>query len=101
MLLLKYIRDNKQEVINRLKIKNFDASQIIEDLLDADSQRRNSQKQLDDTLAVSKKYAKEIGMLFKTGEREKAEEVKNKSIQLKQTAKELERSMNEAAEKTG
>lgn len=100
MLLVKYIRDNKQEVINRLKIKNFDALQIIEDLLDADSQRRNSQKQLDDTLAVSKQYAKEIGMLFKTGEREKAEEIKNKSIQLKQTAKELESSMNAAAEKT-
>lgn len=100
MLLVKYIRDNKQEVINRLKIKNFDALQIIEDLLEADSQRRNSQKQLDDTLAVSKQYAKEIGMLFKTGEREKAEEIKNKSIQLKQTAKELESSMNAAAEKT-
>lgn len=100
MLLIKYIRNNKQEVINRLKIKNFDALQIIEDLLDADSQRRNSQKQLDDTLAVSKQYAKEIGMLFKTGEREKAEEIKNKSIQLKQTAKELESSMNAAAEKT-
>lgn len=100
MLLIKYIRDNKQEVINRLKIKNFDALQIIEDLLDADSQRRNSQKQLDDTLAISKQYAKEIGMLFKTGEREKAEEIKNKSIQLKQTAKELESSMNAAAEKT-
>lgn len=100
MLLIKYIRDNKQEVINRLKIKNFDALQIIEDLLEADSQRRNSQKQLDDTLAVSKQYAKEIGMLFKTGEREKAEEIKNKSIQLKQTAKELESSMNAAAEKT-
>lgn len=100
MLLIKYIRDNKQEVINRLKIKNFDALQIIEDLLDADSQRRKSQKQLDDTLAVSKQYAKEIGMLFKTGEREKAEEIKNKSIQLKQTAKELESSMNAAAEKT-
>lgn len=100
MLLLKYIRDNKQEVINRLKIKNFDASQIIEELLEADSQRRNSQKQLDDTLAISKKHAKEIGMLFKSGEREKAEEIKNKSIQLKQTAKELEISMNEAAEKT-
>ena len=100
MLVLKNIRDNKQEIIDRLKIKNFDASQIIEELLEADSQRRNSQKQLDNTLAISKQYAKEIGMLFKSGEREKAEEVKNKSIQLKQTAKELENSMNMAADKT-
>lgn len=100
MLLIKYIRDNKQEVINRLKIKNFDASQIIEELLEADSQRRNSQKQLDDTLAISKQYAKEIGMLFKSGEREKAEEIRDKSTKLKQTAKELESFMNKAAEKT-
>jgi seryl-tRNA synthetase len=97
--LLKYIRENKEDVVSRLKIKNFDASQIVEDLLNADSDRRNAQKQLDDTLAVSKQLAKEIGMLFKNGEKEKAEETRNKSTQLKQTAKELENTMNVAAEK--
>ena len=100
MLQLKYIRENKQEVIERLKIKNFDASKIVEELIEADSTRRNSQKQLDDTLSVSKKLAKEIGMFFKTGEKEKAEEARNKSTELKQKAKELEVFMNEAASKT-
>ena len=100
MLQLKYIRDNKEEVINRLKIKNFDASKIVEELIDADSIRRNTQKQLDDALAVSNQLAKEIGQLFKTGQKEKAEEARNKSVELKQKAKELESSMNEASEKT-
>lgn len=100
MLQLKYIRDNKEEVINRLKIKNFDASKIVEELIDADSIRRNAQKQLDDALAVSNQLAKEIGQLFKTGQKEKAEEARNKSVELKQKAKELENSMNEASEKT-
>ena len=100
MLQLKYIRENKEEVIKRLKIKNFDATKIVEELIEADSERRNSQKQLDDTLAISKKLAKEIGMFFKTGEKEKAEEARNKTTELKQKAKELEVSMNKAAEKT-
>lgn len=100
MLLLKYIRENKEEVISRLKIKNFDASQIVDELLDADSLRRNSQKQLDDTLAVSKQMAKEIGMFFKNGEKDKAEEARIKSSKLKEKAKELEIAMNTAADKT-
>lgn len=96
MLQLKYIRDNKQEVIDRLKIKNFDASEIIDKLLNADEIRRSSQKQLDDTLAMSKKLSKEIGQFFKSGEKEKAEEARNKSTELKQKTKELEQKMSEA-----
>jgi len=99
MLQLKYIRDNKQEVINRLKIKNFDASIIVEELLKVDIERRDAQKQLDDTLAISKKLAKEIGMFLKSGEREKAEDAKSKSTDLKQKAKSFELIMNTAAEK--
>ncbi|PLX08107.1 MAG: serine--tRNA ligase [Marinilabiliales bacterium] len=96
MLQIKYIRDNKQEVIDRLKIKNFDAAQLIEDLLNADEVRRTAQKQLDDTLAVSKQLSKEIGQFFKTGQKDKAEEARNKTTELKAQAKELEQQMSDA-----
>jgi len=96
MLQIKYIRENKQEVVDRLKIKNFDAAQLIDDLLNADEIRRSAQKQLDDTLAVSKQLSKEIGQFFKTGQKDKAEEARNKSTELKAKAKDLEQQMSEA-----
>jgi len=96
MLQLKYIRDNKEEVIERLKIKNFDATKIIDELLAADSKRRETQKQLDDTLASAKKISKEIGLFFKNGEKEKAEEARNQSTSLKEKSKELEVEMKQA-----
>ncbi len=96
MLQLKYIRDNKQEVVDRLKIKNFDAAKLIDDLLNADEIRRTAQKQLDDTLAVNKQLSKEIGQFFKSGQKDKAEEARNKSTELKAKAKELEQQMTDA-----
>lgn len=96
MLQIKYIRENKQEVVDRLKIKNFDAAQLIDDLLNADEIRRSAQKQLDDTLALNKQLSKEIGQFFKSGQKDKAEEARNKSTELKAKAKELEQQMSEA-----
>lgn len=96
MLQIKYIRDNKQKVVDRLKIKNFDAAQLIDDLLNADEIRRSAQKQLDDTLAVNKQLSKEIGQFFKTGQKDKAEEARNKSTELKAKAKDLEQQMTDA-----
>ena len=95
MLQLNYIRNNKKEVIARLAIKNFNAETIVTSIIDLDEKRRETQKQLDDTLAESNKMAKEIGMYFKNGEREKAEEAKQKSTDLKKLSKELEQKQNE------
>lgn len=96
MLQIKYIRDNKQEVVDRLKIKNFDAAQLIDELLNADEIRRTAQKQMDDTLSVSKQLSKEIGQFFKSGQKDKAEEARNKSTELKAKSKELEQQMTDA-----
>ena len=35
MLQINFLRDNKQEVIERLKVKNFDASSIIDEVITA------------------------------------------------------------------
>ena len=48
MLLLNHIKENKQQVIDSLKIKNFDSAGIIENIIDIDSERRTLQKQSDD-----------------------------------------------------
>jgi len=94
MLLINYIKDNKDHVIKQLAIKNFDATIIVDEVIDLDILRKKSQKELDDILAESNKLAKEIGNLYKTGQRDKAEEAKAKSAELKATAKKLEELLN-------
>ena len=79
MLLINYIRDNKAYVIKQLAIKNFDAAAIVDEVIELDNLRKKTQKELDDSLSESNKLAKEIGNLYKTGQRDKAEEAKSKS----------------------
>ncbi len=94
MLLINYIRDNKAHVIKQLAIKNFDAAIIVDEVIELDNLRKKTQKELDDSLAENNKLNKEIGNLYKTGQRDKAEEAKSKSADLKIIAKELEQTLS-------
>ncbi len=98
MLQITFIRENRDLVVNRLAIKNFDAATIVDQSIALDETRRNTQKQLDDTLAASNKMAREIGQLFKTGKREEAEKTRAESTALKLRAKQLEQQLNEVVE---
>ena len=83
MLTLNLIRENYQEVIARLKVKNFDASSLVHEILDLDEKRRSTQNKLDSTQAELNIISKEIGGLMKANKKEEAEEKKNKTVQLK------------------
>src|SRR5690606_18441003 len=99
MLQLQFIRDNKEEVIARLKVRNFDATSAVEEVIALDEERRTLQSNLDNTLAQSKKLSNEIGDLFKTGQTEKANELKAQSLVLKEESKSLSENLNTTAEK--
>ncbi len=90
MLQLQYIRDNKEEVIARLSVKNIDAKSSIEKILEIDSDRRKVQNELDTLLNEANILAKQIGELMKAGKKAEAEDMKNRSGALKETAKKLE-----------
>jgi seryl-tRNA synthetase len=94
MLQIHLIRNNAEEVIEKLQVKNFDAREIVEKLLDVDVKRRSTQKQLDDTLAESNAIAKEIGNLFKTGKQSEANELRSRTTEMKQQVKELQDELN-------
>ncbi|PWG05858.1 serine--tRNA ligase [Polaribacter aquimarinus] len=99
MLQVQFIRDNKQIVLEGLAKRNFaDAETIIEQVLTADENRRKTQVELDNVLAESNKMSKEIGGLFKSGEIQKANILKEKTGQLKTTSKELAESLNTFAD---
>ncbi|MCK9203312.1 MAG: serine--tRNA ligase [Bacteroidales bacterium] len=90
MLQLNCIREHRQEVIDRLAIKNFQGEQIIQNIVDLDDKRRETQKQLDDIQAQGNQAAREIGILLKSGKKEEAGLLKEKTTRFKEQSKELE-----------
>jgi len=89
MLQLAVIRDNKERVIKALAKRNLDAQSLIDNVLDLDEKRRATQVELDTILAESNLLSKAIGEMMKSGEKSKAEIVKQKTVQLKEKSKEL------------
>ena len=89
MLVLQTIRENPEEVLRLLAIRNFEGKEIIETILSLDDRRKETQKMLDDNLARSNALAREIGMLFKAGKAAEANSLKEKTSELKELAKEL------------
>ncbi|HBO30136.1 MAG TPA: serine--tRNA ligase, partial [Leeuwenhoekiella sp.] len=87
MLHVTDIRDHKEDYINALTKRNFDATEVFEQVLSLDEKRRSTQASLDNTLAESNKLSKEIGMLFKNGEAQKANLLKERTGKLKEDSK--------------
>jgi seryl-tRNA synthetase len=87
MLQIQTLRDNKEAVISRLAVKNFQAAELVNTILDVDSRRRSSQAELDTLLAEQNNLAKQIGELFKSGKQHEANDLKNKSSALKEESR--------------
>ena len=98
MLQVPFIRENKDLVITRLAKRNIDATQMINDVISFDEERRRIQSELDNTLAESNALSKEIGNLYKKGETQKANLLKEKTSQLKELSKELNDALNAKSE---
>lgn len=99
MLQLKYLRENKEAVLKALEKRNFKEVELIDNLLDLDESRRKTQTELDQQLAEANSIAKEIGQLFKNGEPDKAQELKERSGQLKSSSKELQELLQDTENK--
>ena len=90
MLQVHYIKDNKETVLAGLAKRNFkNAESTIDAVLKADEDRKSTQAALDAILAKSNKISKEIGILFKSGEPQKANVLKEKTGALKEESKQL------------
>ncbi len=98
MLQVAFIRENKEDVIARLAKRNIDATEMINNAIVLDEERRALQTKLDSTKAESNSLSKEIGNLFKSGEAQKANLLKEKTTQLKETTKTLEQELNDKAD---
>ncbi|OIQ23286.1 serine--tRNA ligase [Lacinutrix sp. MedPE-SW] len=99
MLQVPFIRDNKEAVIAGLAKRHFDAKDLVEQVIVLDEERRTLQSKLDNTLAESNVISKEIGILYKSGQGEKANALKEKTSALKESSKTLTEDLNTTAEK--
>ena len=97
MLTLKMLRDDRNAVIEKLKIKNFDAQPIVDRVLELDALRRSLQTESDALLAQQKQQAARIGGLMKQGLRDEAEAAKAEVAELKARSGELLARMDEAS----
>ena len=99
MLTLAAIKENPQGIIAKLKVKHFDAEDMINNILELDKTRRSAQTQYDRNGAELKKFAAQIGALMKEGKKEEAEAVKTAVAELKNANKQIEAELDEAAAK--
>ena len=97
MLTLKTLRERPEWVIAKLKVKNFDAEQIVGRVLELDALRRSLQTESDSLLAAQKQKAAQIGSLMKQNLKEEAESVKAEVAQLKAKSTELLARMDAAS----
>nr|WP_321229091.1 serine--tRNA ligase [uncultured Psychroserpens sp.] len=98
MLQVAFIREHREDVIKRLAKRNLDATQLIDDAISLDEERRQLQTQLDNTLAESNTISKEIGDLYKSGKAADANALKEKTAKLKEDSKTLGDQLNEKSE---
>ena len=98
MLQVQFIKNNLNLVLEGLSKRNFaNAEQTIESVLKLDETRRKTQALLDNTLAESNALSKEIGLLYQSGEVQKASLVKEKTSQLKIESKNLNDQLNDVS----
>lgn len=98
MLQLGFLRANKAAAIERLSKRMDNAEANIENVLELDASRRNTQTELDKTASALNALSKDIGILFKSGQSEKANILKQKTADLKDKKGTLTETLNSTSE---
>ena len=89
MLQVSYIRDNREQVLERLALKNFKQPELVDEIISLDEKRRQTQNQSDNFSAQANAAAKQVGELMRAGKKDEAEEIKVKTGTWKEDIKTL------------
>ncbi len=90
MLNLRFIQENPQLVIEKLQKKNFDASSIVNRIVELYKRKNEIQSKADQVKAELNKLSKEIGSLMRDGKTEEAGTARERTIDLKNTIRQLD-----------
>ncbi len=83
MLQVNYLKANREEVLQRLAVKNFSESSLVDNIIAHDDERKKLQFELDELQSKINAASKEIGKLMGAGKKELAEEKKLEVAALK------------------
>jgi seryl-tRNA synthetase len=95
MLQTTFLRDNRQEAIDRLAKRGLDATATVDAIISLDDSRKSTQTELDALLAEANRIAKDIGVLFKEGKQAEAAAAKQRATELKDLTNALQEKMQQ------
>lgn len=87
MLQVSYIRENREQVLERLAVKNFKQPEVVNQIIALDDKRRESQSKLEAIAAEANAIAKQIGELMRQGKKAEAEPLKVNTTSFKEQSK--------------
>ncbi|KAF0237896.1 MAG: seryl-tRNA [Prolixibacteraceae bacterium] len=90
MLNLKFIQDNPELVIAKLKRKHFDAAGIVNQITELYRQKNQLQNKADQGKAEMNKISGEVGLLMRQGKKEEAEIAKTRTAEIKESIKQFD-----------
>ena len=90
MLNLKFIQDNPELVIAKLKRKHFDATEIINKITELYRQKNKLQNQADQAKSEMNKISDEVGLLMRQGKKDEAEVAKVRTAEIKESIKQFD-----------
>ena len=100
MIDLKFLRENPEVVKQNIRNKFQDEKlPLVDEVIELDVKRRETQQEADDLRANRKKISKQIGALMAQGKKEEAEEVKQQVTRNAERLAELEALEAELSEK--
>ena len=95
MLTIQQLEQNTEQIIELLKIKNFDAKVIVPQAIQLNQDRKKARTESDNLQAEMNALSKQIGDLFKSGKIEEANKSKAKTTDLKSDIKNLQTKVSE------
>jgi seryl-tRNA synthetase len=96
MLDIRFIRENKELVKERLAIKNFKELDLVDKIIFWDERKKNLKAELEIIQSKINSSSKEIGQLIAKGEKQKAEDNKQLVAQLKSSLQPISEQLEHA-----
>ncbi|HEY1007447.1 MAG TPA: serine--tRNA ligase [Sphingobacteriaceae bacterium] len=89
MLQVSYIRENREQVLERLAVRNFRQPELVDRIISLDENRRKTQARLDAISAEANAAARQIGDLMRQGKKDEAAAIREQTASFKEQTKEL------------
>lgn len=90
MLNLRFIQENPELVIKKLQKKNFDATPIVDQIINLYKRKNEIQAKADQVKAGLNRISKQIGQLLREGKTDDANVAREQTVEMKDTIKQLD-----------